>query len=256
MSVQANHSASKQSDDFLILDRALVAYLDGSIEAALLYQRIQFRAGADGWWQPESQAAMFAEACLTEWKGKAALKVLRAHGLVESERVHPRDPSLRYRVGIPPSREGGFIPQVREDSSLRSGRIHPASSIRTSRTQELSPAGAVEDVLPLDLDPCQPALKPLTLVPPDCDEGFDEWWSLYPKKVGKQAARRRWGLVVRDTDPGVIMAGLRAQLPSLSERERRFVPDPATWLNAGRWEDEVSQPSRWETDPWRAWMGQ
>ena len=68
---------------------------------------------------------------------------------------------------------------------------------------------------------------------------FDEFWSLYPRKVGKQAAIRKWDHVTKRTEPEVIIAGLKRLLPELTATERRYQPNPATWLNQGRWEDET-----------------
>ena len=70
-------------------------------------------------------------------------------------------------------------------------------------------------------------------------EGFDDWWATYPRKTSKQAARRAYAAAVRGgTSPATLLAGLKAALPDLTDREARFVPYPATWLNGGAWEDE------------------
>jgi hypothetical protein len=65
---------------------------------------------------------------------------------------------------------------------------------------------------------------------------FDTFWAAYPRKVGKDAARRAWGKVTRRTDPAVILAGLAGYPFDLSRSQ--FIPHPATWLNGGRWEDD------------------
>lgn len=65
---------------------------------------------------------------------------------------------------------------------------------------------------------------------------FDTFWAAYPRKVGKDAARRAWGKVTRRTDPAVILAGLAAYPFDLARSQ--FIPHPATWLNGGRWQDD------------------
>ena len=35
-----------------------------------------------------------------------------------------------------------------------------------------------------------------------------------------------------------IIASLDAQMTYLTREESRFVPNPATWLNQGRWQDD------------------
>jgi uncharacterized protein YdaU (DUF1376 family) len=75
---------------------------------------------------------------------------------------------------------------------------------------------------------------------------FVEWWELYPKKVGKAAALRAWKTAVRRVAPGVILHALRGQLPALEAKESQYRPNPSTWLNQGRWDDEA--PSEPEPD--------
>lgn len=67
---------------------------------------------------------------------------------------------------------------------------------------------------------------------------FDHFWEWYPRKVGKEAARKAWDKARNKTDQLTIIEGLeRFRLdPNLPAKE--FIPHPATWLNEGRWEDE------------------
>lgn len=69
-------------------------------------------------------------------------------------------------------------------------------------------------------------------VPPP---GFLEFWGLYPKKVGKSDALRAW----RRHRPPItkIRVTLAWQVKSLQWRQG-YVPNPSTYINQGRWEDE------------------
>lgn len=72
-------------------------------------------------------------------------------------------------------------------------------------------------------------------------ERFDAFWSVYPKKVGKDAALRWW--LKRKPDEATSAAMLAAlawqtQQPDWLKDGGRYVPNPASWLNAGRWQDE------------------
>jgi hypothetical protein len=71
-------------------------------------------------------------------------------------------------------------------------------------------------------------------------DGFEEWWSLYPKKVGKGQARRAWGAAVRKAGVPALTAALLAQRPSLLARETQFIPNPSTWLTGERWADQTA----------------
>ena len=73
---------------------------------------------------------------------------------------------------------------------------------------------------------------------------FDDFWTLYPLKKGKAAAQRKWATLTRTTPASAILEGLRFQLPTLAQRDPQFIPHPTTWLNQGRWADEVEAPRR------------
>jgi hypothetical protein len=72
---------------------------------------------------------------------------------------------------------------------------------------------------------------------------FEEFWSLYPLRTGKQAARRAWDKAVTRSNPAVIIkaALLFAEAWDRPDADREFIPHPSTWLNQGRYEDEAPQ---------------
>lgn len=69
---------------------------------------------------------------------------------------------------------------------------------------------------------------------------FREFWTLYPKKLGKTKAYSRFTKVAKTIDPMVIIAGLREQLrySSFTEDPQHFT-FPETWLNQRRWEKKA-----------------
>lgn len=86
-----------------------------------------------------------------------------------------------------------------------------------------------------------------TPIPPDTGgltaDAFEQFWRAYPKKVGKDAAQKAFAR--RKPDKPTLEAMLAAvSVQAASEQWRRdggqFVPNPATWLNQGRWKDGES----------------
>jgi hypothetical protein len=70
-------------------------------------------------------------------------------------------------------------------------------------------------------------------------EDFEEFWRAYPKRVAKEAARRAFAAAMkRGLDPAVLIAGAERYAVERAGQEARFTKHPATWLNAGCWEDE------------------
>ena len=78
------------------------------------------------------------------------------------------------------------------------------------------------------------------LPPKGASDPFDEWWSTYPKKVGKGQARTAFKRALKKTDPDTLNAKTVALAIYHQEAgtEKRFIPNPATWLNGERWDDE------------------
>jgi hypothetical protein len=81
---------------------------------------------------------------------------------------------------------------------------------------------------------------------------FARWWGCYPKKVGKGAALKAFAkLDVGDALLDTMLAAVERQRRTERWQKERgqFVPDPATWLNASRWLDEVDDAALVSTAP-------
>lgn len=70
---------------------------------------------------------------------------------------------------------------------------------------------------------------------------FDRFWEAYPRRQGKEAARKAWEkLRPNEALLEDMLAALERQRASNQwcKDGGRFIPLPATWLNGRRWEDE------------------
>ena len=81
--------------------------------------------------------------------------------------------------------------------------------------------------------------KPLTNIKPLSD--FDMFWIAYPKKVGKEAARKAWAKA--NPELALVLNALEWQKvsPQWFKNNGQYIPNPSTWINQHRWEDEQSQ---------------
>jgi len=68
---------------------------------------------------------------------------------------------------------------------------------------------------------------------------FDQWYSRYPKKEAKEAARKAFTKARKTVDLKALLEGVERYAASVKDKDRQFVALPATWLNAGRWADEI-----------------
>lgn len=80
----------------------------------------------------------------------------------------------------------------------------------------------------------------------DQQEKFDQFWKAYPKKVGKDAAKKAFDK--RKFDEKSFEHVIQAiELQKVSEQwtkdRGQYIPNPATWLNQGRFHDELEGAS-------------
>lgn len=75
----------------------------------------------------------------------------------------------------------------------------------------------------------------------DIEDAFNTFWSEYPRKVGKGAAKKSFEKALKKTDLKTILSAVEAQRqsPQWTRDDGQFIPHPATWLNQERWDDEV-----------------
>ena len=82
---------------------------------------------------------------------------------------------------------------------------------------------------------------------------FDRFWSAYPRKVGKGDARKAFDKAVKKgVSVETLISAVEAQKNSRqwAEDGGKYIPNPATWINQGRWEDELEPAhARSEEEP-------
>lgn len=84
-------------------------------------------------------------------------------------------------------------------------------------------------------------IKPNPLKPPrtsSLDAGFDAFWLAYPKKTGKEAARKSWAKLKPHLDAVLKALAWQVNSEQWLKDSGQFIPNPATYLNQGRWQDE------------------
>ena len=70
-------------------------------------------------------------------------------------------------------------------------------------------------------------------------DDFDKFWAAYPKKVGKQSARKAFDKVKVPVKTLVTAVERQKCSSQWSTDGGQYIPHPTTWLNQGRWEDEA-----------------
>lgn len=91
-----------------------------------------------------------------------------------------------------------------------------------------------------------PSPSPLPNKPPISPKGFEQFWAAYPKKKSKGQAEKAFSKINPDEQ---LLATMIATIERAKTSEDwikdqgRYIPHPATWLNAKGWEDEISTPT-------------
>jgi len=71
-------------------------------------------------------------------------------------------------------------------------------------------------------------------------DAWREIYDAYPKHVAPAAAQKAIEKALAKAAPEVLMEATQAFRSATSNWDKQFIPHPATWFNAGRWEDDRS----------------
>ncbi len=74
------------------------------------------------------------------------------------------------------------------------------------------------------------------------EDMFEIFWLSYPRKVGKEKCRRWFASKSRKVDEQLLdemLVAIKKQKKQKQWQDKQYIPHPYTWLNQGRWEDEI-----------------
>ena len=85
------------------------------------------------------------------------------------------------------------------------------------------------------------------------DAEFQEFWDAYPRHVKKMATRKAYEKARRVASAATILAGAMLYARTCPHEEQ-FIAHPTSWLNAGRWDDEIGSVRRVAVNAQRDWF--
>jgi hypothetical protein len=165
---------------------------------------------------------------------RTALKELEELGYVQRRKVRGPDgriATVTTIFDVPCAPETGY-PAPDEPAAGEPTPDNPSSlehcPKNTVKNTEIPPTPAAE----------------LELVLAEPVDPFDAWYESYPRKEAKPKARAAFKRAVKSAGLPLISAGLSRWVAywEADQTERRFIPLPATWLNAERWNDQTPIP--------------
>lgn len=153
--------------------------------------------------------------------------------LVEEGLVHKTRGLLRMNGSVKDpngsvKESNGSVTDARHDKTLKTLEDHESLRI-LKREDKNTHAHPVK----------KPCTKPKRVAADD--PGFWEFWASYPRRVGKLNAAKWWEKRwPNDEELMLILHGLDMWAEHWQARgtEIQYIPHPATWLNAERWNEE------------------
>lgn len=83
---------------------------------------------------------------------------------------------------------------------------------------------------------------------------FESFWKQYPRKVAKRAAQAAFSRLTKDEQSNAVEAvEQHVKYWQLKDTSTEFIPHAATWLNQGRWEDELDMTVKEVKKPAMPW---
>lgn len=142
---------------------------------------------------------------------------------VKAKRERAAERQRRSRAGRGLASQGMSQRDSRRDKGVTDDVTTPVS--------HATPVPSRPDLLPTGVD-TSPAGE---------DPDFAKFWSVYPRRVAKDAARKAWAKSVRRAGAADIIVGAERYRDD-PNRSAQFTKHPATWLNGGCWSDEPAPP--------------
>lgn len=191
---------------------------------------------------------------------RAALDTLEKVGFIT--RTHRAGTSNVYALQIDAMRSTHR--RRRWNTTTEAGDPYTTTGDAVTTVEELEDSGRttapVEALVePVETETPAPAPAPVkektkSSTPARVESDFLEFYAAYPRHVGKEAARRAFEKAVKAGTPAPeIVEGARryAAATAAAGTETRYVAHPATWLNAGRWSDDMQDAAPVELTPWQ-----
>ncbi len=161
----------------------------------------------------------------------------------------PRTQPVTESVSDPVSDSGSEIKAETETETETETEVKSTLSVIAVDAEVCSSADAESEddevgaeLIPFDPQPARPNL----------DDDFADWWSLYPRKVGKGQAIRAYRTARKKATAQALAAAIVTQGPLLMARGSQYCPHPATWLNGERWRDEPADLRATDSNRWTA----
>lgn len=154
--------------------------------------------------------------------------------------VHDYTEHNRTSEGVKRSSEAG-----KKGAEARWRKANNTGETRANRMRLVSDPQSDAEGIAMPREKEERELKDLS----NKSDEFDQWYARYPRKEAREAGRKAFIKARKSVDLETLTLGLERYNKSTQGMERKFIALPASWLNAGRWADEVDFPTA-ANGPW------
>ena len=195
-----------------------------------------------------------------EWKGAGSVgEVTKQFPNAESETFEmvpgwfdptQPNPSGRVRSGFDPTqpnpsgrvRSGFDLGSISVRSELPPSGGEPFDLSSPNQNQNQNPSSNEEDTSATCA--AGPTARRVTYPP-----AFEAFWDAYPKHKDKKAALKAWKRATKEVPNDTLVDAALAYATD-ENRDPQYTKHPATWLNAGAWDDQPDQPTPHNISMW------
>lgn len=197
------------------------ATIGGSAKLVLL--GIANHDGDGGAWPSISTLAKYAS--VNRRHVQRILRQLETDGLITTFERDGITNLYRVTIECPDDCSGG------SQHKKRGGDIQTTGDIQTAPGGDIQTTGGATHRPP----------EPLLNLNRTLLEHFEQFWEIYPRKIGKKTALTTFKNIPAKEHEIIIEAVKRFRKSKEGTTEQRFIPHPTTWLRRAGWNDEIEE---------------
>ena len=214
------------------------AFLDMPLSTQALYFHLSMRADDDGFINNTKKIQRMLGCADDDLKillsknfiipfetGVCVIKHWKIHNLIQKDRYKP-----------------SVYGEEKEKLSIKNNNVY---TLDTGCVQDVSSLESQVSIGKASLVKDRKPSRAVALVNEYVDDGFNQFYEAYPKKVGRDAALKAWEKVKPPIDDVIYSLAWQKQSEQWSKNNGQYIPNPSTYLNQGRWKDEAPIEELW-----------
>jgi hypothetical protein len=214
------------------------AFLDMPLSTQALYFHLSMRADDDGFINNAKKIQRLLGCADDDFKillsknfvipfetGVCVIKHWKIHNLIQKDRYKP-----------------SVYSDEKDKLSIKDNNVYTMDTECIQHVSKVEPQVSIGKAsLVKDRKPS----RAVALVNEYVDDGFNQFYEAYPKKVGRDAALKAWEKVKPPIDDVIYALAWQKQSEQWHKNNGQFIPNPSTYLNQGRWKDEAPVEELW-----------